>query len=105
MSGKIKGAEYDAEFRSLLHQYKLCQDSIPNFEGIDKFVARYQLEHCQTARQRIKEGSSSYKGEETDKNLAIRVMDITVKMITATDLLEINQYGVDQVLPAIKDIQ
>ena len=41
MSGKIKGAEYDAEFRSLLHQYKLCQDSIPNFEGVDRFIQRY----------------------------------------------------------------
>ena len=24
MSGKIKGPEYDSEFRSLLHHYKMC---------------------------------------------------------------------------------
>ena len=104
MSGKIKGSEYDAEFRALLHQYKLCESSFVNFEGIEKFVSRYQLDHCQTAKQRIKIGQSSYKGEETDKSLAIRVMDITQKMIGAQDLLEININEVDQVLPAIKDI-
>ena len=83
MSGKIKGPEYDAEFRSLLHHYKMCEQSMVNFEGVDSFIKRYQLEHCQTARQRIKDGASSYNGEETDKNLAIRVMDITQKMIGA----------------------
>jgi hypothetical protein len=32
MSGKVKGPEYDAECRSLLHQYKMSSDSIPGFE-------------------------------------------------------------------------
>ena len=63
--------------------------------GIDRFAAKYQLEHCQTAKQRIKEGRSSYRGEETDKGMELRVMDITEKMVGATDLLEMNFSQVD----------
>ena len=38
MSGKVKGPDYDAEFRGLIHQYKMCVESIPNFDGIDRFI-------------------------------------------------------------------
>ena len=41
MSGKIKGTEYDAEFRSLMHHFTMCKDSIPNFEGVDSFIKKY----------------------------------------------------------------
>lgn len=37
MSGKVKGPEYDAECRGLLHQYQMSSQAIPNFQGIDKF--------------------------------------------------------------------
>ena len=89
MCGKIKGTEYDAEFRQLLHFYQMCQDSIQNFEGIDKFCQRYDLTHCHTAKQRIKEKRSGYKGEEAEAGLAVRVMDITQKMIGILDLIEL----------------
>lgn len=36
MSGKIKGPEYDAECRSLIHQYEMSSQSIANFD-INKF--------------------------------------------------------------------
>ncbi len=87
MTDKVKGSEYDKECRSLLHQFKLSEQSIQNFQGLDKFVQEYGLVHCQSATRRIKEGKSGYGGEETDKNLvrtaalivlqAVRVMDIT----------------------------
>ena len=48
-----------------------------NFEGMDSFMKKYSLEHCQTAKQRLTSGKSGYNGEEVDKGLAIRVMDIT----------------------------
>ena len=105
MSGKIKGQEYDAEFRSLYHHFDMCIKSIPNFAGIDKFFALHQLDHCQTAKQRVKTGMSGYKGEETDKSLAIRVMDITSKMIGAMDQLEMDYCDIDLILPSIKTIQ
>lgn len=35
MTGKVKGPEYDSEFRSLLHQYQLCSQSIQGFIGLD----------------------------------------------------------------------
>ena len=68
MSGKIKGAEYDSECVQLIHHFQMCQKSMNNFEGVDRFFNRYQLDHCQTAKQRIKENKSGYKGEETNKN-------------------------------------
>ena len=77
MSGKIKGQQYDGEFRTLIHQYQLCRDSIPSFEGIDRFMKRYNLEHCQAAKQRCSDLKSAYKGEETQATMAVRVMDIT----------------------------
>ena len=101
MTGKIKGTDYDAEFRSLYHNYSICKDSIPNFLGIEKFIKKYQLDHCQTAYQRILSGQSAYIGEPIDQGLVIRVMDITQKMIGAIDLLEINIYDNDQVYPAV----
>ena len=38
MTGKVQGAEYDAQFRGLLHQYDLCSNSIPQFVGLDQFI-------------------------------------------------------------------
>lgn len=77
MTGKIKGNDYDQECRQMLHQFSVCSGSIPGFVGLDAFIAQMNLGHCQSAVMRIKEGKSNYKGEETDKNLAQRVMQIT----------------------------
>ena len=104
MSGKVKGPDYDTEFRGLIHQYKMCVESIPNFDGIDRFIQEFNLGHCQSALRRIKEGKSGYKGEESDKNLVQRVFDITQKMINAFDILSINIDSVDEIAPAIRDI-
>ena len=48
MSAKIKGPEYDLEFRKLLHQYTLCSQAINSF-NLEAFIKKYGLEHCQTA--------------------------------------------------------
>ena len=44
---------------------------------------------------RIKDGKSSYRGEETEANIAVRVMDITTKMINAIDLLALDVTEID----------
>jgi len=46
MTGKVKGPEYDSEFRSLLHQFQMCAQSIAQFVGTEKFMADFNLEHC-----------------------------------------------------------
>ena len=104
MSGRIKGSEYDSEFRQLLHHFQMGEKSIINFQGIEVFFQKYQLDHCQTAKQRIKEGQSGYKGEEADKGMALRVMTITEKMIGAIDILEIDFKQVDQLQPPVSEI-
>ena len=38
MSGKVKGPEYDAECRSLLHQYQMSSQSVQNFPGLNHFM-------------------------------------------------------------------
>jgi len=95
MSGKVKGPEYDSECRSLLHQFNLSKDSVQNFQGIDEFMKTYNLNHCQSAKRRIEEGKSGYKGEDFDKNMAQRVYEITQKMITAIDLVSLDYNQVD----------
>lgn len=50
MNGKVAGPDYDKEFRLLLHQFTMCQQSIPNFVGIDSFMRENNLEHCQSAK-------------------------------------------------------
>ena len=75
------------------------------FIGIDAFFEKYQLGHCQTAKQRVKEQKGGYAGEETKASLAVRVLDITQRMINASDLLQLEYYDVEQILPAIIDIQ
>jgi len=105
MSGKVKGPEYDAECRSLLHQYTLSSQAIPNFEGLDAFLRGYNLGHCQSAKRRLEEGRSGYKGEDFDRNLGQRVFEITHKFISAIDVVSLNLTSVDQLAPAVKDIQ
>ena len=89
MSGKVKGPEYDKEFRSLFHQYNMCAQSIQDFR-LDLFMNRYNLTHCQSAKMRITEGRSNYKGEETDRNIMQRVFDVTQKFISAMDVMAMN---------------
>ena len=60
-----------------MHHFNMCKGSLMNFEGLDSFLKKYNLEHCQTAKKRLEQGKSGYNGEEADKGLAIRVMDIT----------------------------
>ena len=64
MTGIIKGADYHKEFTDLHHQLKMSEQSIPNFQGYDKFMEQYGLSHCQSAKTRIRDGKSGYKGEE-----------------------------------------
>ena len=56
---------------------------------------KYGLEHLAAAKMRIKDGKSSYRGEETEANIAVRVMDITTKMINAIDLLALDVTEID----------
>ena len=42
-SGKVTGSEYDTQFRSLLHQYQLCSQSINSFPGLDQFMDMYNI--------------------------------------------------------------
>ena len=76
MSGKIKGPEYDKEFRKLHTQYDGTKNAIHNF-NIGNFMAKYQLEHCSSAKQRIQAGKSSWKGDEIPANVIKRVADIS----------------------------
>ena len=46
MSGKIQGSQYDLEFNGLMHHFNMCKGSLMNFEGLDKFLKKYNLEHC-----------------------------------------------------------
>ena len=92
MSGKVKGKEYDKEFCALYHHYSIIRESMDGFKGLDPFMKKYQLEHCDSAKKVIQQGKSNYKGEETESGLAARVMDITSKMINAIDLLQLEDY-------------
>ena len=103
MSGKVKGSEYDKEFRSLFHQYTLCAQSIVGF-NLEQFTNKYNLNHCQSAKLRIIEGRSGYKGEETDRNIIQRVHDVTQKFITAMDVVAMNSDQVDDVDPPIREL-
>lgn len=104
MNGKVLGPQYDLEFRSLFHQYNMCTQSIPNFIGIDKFMTELNLDHCQSAKIRIKAGKSNYSGEDTQRNLAQRVFDITTKFITPIDVLELGMTSIDEIAPPIRDV-
>ena len=92
MSGKIKGKEYDKEFCALFHHYSIIKESMESFIGLDSFIKKYQLDHCDAAKKVITKGKSNYKGEETESGLAARVMDITSKMIGALDLLNLDSF-------------
>ena len=101
----MQGQAYDAEFRSLHHQYKLCADSIgPNFIGLDNFMKQYALEHCQSARALIQKGQSNYQGEEIDRSLPQRVFEITTNFIRPIDLLSLEITSVDEILPALQEL-
>lgn len=104
MNGKIQGPQYDEEFKLLFKQYDMCSKSIPTFQGIDRFAAENELNHCQSAIMRIKVGKSNYSGEDTSRNLAQRVFEITTKCITANDVLELGMNSVDDVAPRIRDV-
>ena len=103
MNGKIQGPAYDNEFKILYQQYVLCSKSITNFVGIDRFAQENELGHCMSAIMRIKAGKSNYSGEDSSGNLVQRVYEITTKMITANDVLEIGQTSVDEIAPHIRD--
>ena len=81
MSGKIEGKEYDKQFMNLLHHYDLSAKSMDNFAGLESFMEMYCLGHCQSAKSLIGARKSNYRGEETDRNLAQRVFEITTKFI------------------------
>lgn len=105
MSGKVQGAEYDTQFRSLHHQYQLCLQQITDFAGLDAFMDRYNINHCQSAKTLLKNGASNYRGEETDRNLAQRVFEITTKFVQPMDLLALDIRSIDEILPPVRDVQ
>jgi VPS28 protein len=82
----------------------MCTQSIPNFIGIDRFMTDLNLDHCQSAKIRIKAGKSNYSGEDTQRNLAQRVFDIITKFITPIDVLELGMTSIDEVAPPIRDV-
>lgn len=63
------------------------------------------LEHCQSAKLRIKAGKSNYQGEDTSGNLAQRVFEITTKFIQPIDVLALGMTSIDEVAPGVKDVQ
>ena len=101
---RIGGSTYDSEFRKLLHSFQMGKESIQGFEGLDSFFKKYDLEHCYTAKKRITEGKSGYGGEESDKNMAFRVMNITETLVGAIDQLEMNMVETDSLLPTFSEI-
>jgi len=78
----------------------MCSKSIPNFQGIDRFAAENELNHCMSAIMRIKAGKSNY----SNSNFAQLVFEITTKCITANDVLELGMNSVDDVAPRIRDV-
>jgi hypothetical protein len=52
---------------------------------------------------RIKIGRSDYSGEDTSRNIAQLIFEITTKMMTANDVLELGMTSVDEVAPIIRD--
>ena len=66
---------------------------------------QYNIQHCASAKQLLKSGQSNYRGEETDRNLAQRVFDITTKFIAPIDVLALDIKSVDDLLPALRDVQ
>ena len=67
-------------------------------------MTKYNLNHCQSAKMRITEGRSNYKGEETDRNIMQRVFDVTQKFISAMDVMAMNADQVDDVDPPIREL-
>ena len=65
----------------------------------------YNIQHCQSAKSLLKAGQSNYRGEETDRNLAQRVFDITTKFIAPCDVLALDIKSVDELMPPLKDVQ
>ncbi len=59
---------------------------------------------------RIQAGKSNYKGEDTDKNAAQRVFDVTLKFIQIVDVLTLCEdsemlRSVDNINPPLLDVQ
>ena len=67
-------------------------------------MQNYNLNHCQSARTLITSGKSNYRGEETDKNVAQRVFDITTKFMQPIDMLTLEIKSVDEILPSVRDV-
>ena len=104
MTGQIKGALYNAKFNDLYHQFSMCKNSIPDFQGVDQFFVEFGLDHCVTAKQRIRDGKSGYKGEEVSAGASARIFDITVKFIGPIDVMTMGVTAVDEILPHIRDL-
>ena len=52
----------------------------------------------------LTQGKSNYRGEETDKNLAQRVFDITTKFMQPIDMLTLEIKSVDEISPSLRDV-
>ena len=67
-------------------------------------MEQYNIQHCQSAKALLKNGQSNYRGEETDRNLAQRVFDITTKFIAPLDVLALDIRSVDELLPPLREV-
>lgn len=68
-------------------------------------MAEYNLDQCQSAKIRIQAGKSNYKGEDTDKNAAQRIFDITTKFIQPVDMIALGINAVDEIMGPVRDVQ
>ena len=82
----------------------MCVQSIPQFVGLDRFLEIHKITHCQAAKQRLACGKSNYMGEDTTKNLAQRVFDVTSKFIAIIDVLALGMTAVDDLGPPLRDV-
>ena len=75
--------------------------------SVDQFMQQQNLFHCQNALNRIKAGTSGYKGEDDKMNFAEIAFNLAQKFISALDAANLNrdQCSVDMIKPYISDLQ
>mmetsp|Transcript_5787 Transcript_5787/g.7805 ORF Transcript_5787/g.7805 Transcript_5787/m.7805 type:complete len:110 (+) Transcript_5787:273-602(+) len=67
-------------------------------------MEQYNIQHCQSAKSLLKSGASNYRGEETDRNLAQRVFDITTKFMQPLDVIALDIRSIDELLPPMREV-
>ena len=67
-------------------------------------MSQFGLDACQSAKMRLRDQKSGYRGEEASAGVAKRVFDITSKFIAPIDVLQLGITAVDEILPHIRDL-